>query len=123
MKTLLIPLTILGAFHVNAEVKMPFTYTTECSRTLEPQEVKNADNHISWREQDCQLPPRGQCLGFVSGVTVCGGIEDGPVVLKPSQDYKMGGMYFYTKDARYPCAWGNGKSAVLTAVYQCNTTK
>ncbi|MGS4932137.1 hypothetical protein ACVDHJ_10905 [Aeromonas sp. 25-281] len=84
MKTLLIPLAILGTFNVNAEVKMPFTYTTECSRTLEPQEVKNADNRISWREQDCQLPPRGQCLGFVSAVTVCGGIEDGPVVLKPT---------------------------------------
>ena len=123
MKLLYISLAVLIAYSVHAEVKAPFTYTTECSRTLSPQELKNADNHISWREQDCQLPPSGQCLGFVSAVSVCGGIEDGPVVIKPSSNYQMGGMYFYTKDAKYPCVWANGKSATLTAVYKCNAVK
>lgn len=97
-----------------------FSFETECDRRLTHQEVVAGSNLISWRAEDCPVLPAGNCLSFVSKISVCGGIEDGPWAIKPGdQGTKHGGMYFYTKDRRYPCAWRDGASAHVTAVYQC----
>ncbi|MGH1391126.1 MAG: hypothetical protein ACRAUZ_13350 [Aeromonas jandaei] len=121
---LIICSTLLSAF-TNAYAdtpKLPFSFTTECRKYFSVNEVKRADNRYSWKADDCQFPPQGECVGYVSALSICGGTEDGLTVMKPSQDMPNGGVLFYTTYNREPCDWGTGKSAHIAVVYQCFTS-
>ncbi|HDX8376912.1 hypothetical protein [Aeromonas dhakensis] len=121
-KLLLMVLFSIPAF-ANANTKLPFSFITECKKVFNVGEVKRADNRYSWKEDDCQFLPQGQCLGSISVHSICGGAEDGVTVMNPkqAQDMPNGGVLFYTTYNREPCDWGTGKSAHIAVVYQCFT--
>lgn len=104
-------------------VKLPFSFTTECRKYFDVNEVTRATNRYAWTDADCQFLPQGECVGFISAHSICGGIDDGVTVMKPQQakDMPNGGVLFYSTYNKNPCDWGNGKSAHIAVVYQCYT--